>query len=185
MRSSRTACSASCGFSIVFLCIRKRNGVCFVYYYYYWGSLRLCGMKVGVFLPSPRIVPLCCFCWILPPSSPGVVPLFFFFRPIHPDVLYKTPVCLLPLPLSPPPPPPHTPPTMAAAAAFDLLDKFIPGASDSLTIVNATTAQNTLYPGVDFAALNWLERLWASYYIWVGNPIIATGLMSFVLHEVC
>ncbi|KAE8539833.1 hypothetical protein D1P53_003770 [Cryptococcus gattii VGV] len=73
---------------------------------------------------------------------------------------------------------------MAAAAAFDLLDKFIPGASESLTIVNATTAQNTLYPGVDFAALNWLERLWASYYIWVGNPIIATGLMSFVLHEV-
>lgn len=112
-------------------------------------------------------------------------PTFFFFRPIHPDVLYKSPVCLLPLPLSPPPPPPHTPPTMAAAAAFDLLDKFIPGASDSLTIVNATTAQNTLYPGVDFAALNWLERLWASYYIWVGNPIIATGLMSFVLHEVC
>lgn len=73
---------------------------------------------------------------------------------------------------------------MAAAAAFDLLDKYIPGASDSLTIVNATTAQNTLYPGVDFAALNWLERLWASYYIWVGNPIIATGLMSFLLHEV-
>lgn len=73
---------------------------------------------------------------------------------------------------------------MAAAAAFDLLDKYIPGASDSLTIVNATTAQNTLYPGVDFAALNWLETLWASYYIWVGNPIIATGLMSFLLHEV-
>lgn len=88
-------------------------------------------------------------------------------------------------PHSPTPIPPSHSPTMAAAAAFDLLDKFIPGASESLTIVNATTAQNTLYPGVDFAALSWLERLWASYYIWVGNPIIATGLMSFVLHEVC
>lgn len=137
-------------------------------------------------MPSPRIVPLCCFCWILPPSSPGVVPLFFFVRFTPTSFInlrLLTPAPPTPILLSAPPP--HTPRTMAAAAAFDLLDKFIPGASDSLTIVNATTAQNTLYPGVDFAALNWLERLWASYYIWVGNPIIATGLMSFMLHEVC
>lgn len=132
------------------------------------------------YFESPRIVPLL-FLLEFAASSPGVVPLFFFLCPIHPDVLYKPPIFPHPLP---PPSAPRTPPNMAAAAAFDLLDKYIPGASDSLTIVNATTAQNTLYPGVDFAALNWLERLWASYYVWVGNPIIATGLMSFLLHEV-
>lgn len=179
MRSSRTACSASCGFSIVFLCIRKRNGVCFVYCYY-WGSLRLCGMKWRRFFAESEdrttLLLLLDFAAVVAWRGPT-----FFFVRFTPTSFIN--LCLL----TPSPPTPIllSPPTMAAAAAFDLLDKFIPGASESLTIVNATTAQNTLYPGVDFAALNWLERLWASYYIWVGNPIIATGLMSFVLHEVC
>lgn len=184
MRSSRTACSASCGFSIVFLCIRKRNGVCFVYYY--WGSLRLCVNWRRFFAESEdRTTLLFLLDFAAVVAWRG--PTFFFFVRFTPtsfiNLRLLTPAPPTPILLSAPPP--HTPRTMAAAAAFDLLDKFIPGASDSLTIVNATTAQNTLYPGVDFAALNWLERLWASYYIWVGNPIIATGLMSFVLHEVC
>lgn len=33
-------------------------------------------------------------------------------------------------------------------------------------------------------ALNWAEQLWASYYVYIGNDSIATGLMMFVFHEV-
>lgn len=39
--------------------------------------------------------------------------------------------------------------------------------------------------GTDFSSLSWLEQQWSAWYMWVGNPIIATGLMSFILHEVC
>ncbi|KAG8215747.1 hypothetical protein J3R82DRAFT_7645 [Butyriboletus roseoflavus] len=45
------------------------------------------------------------------------------------------------------------------------------------------TAQR-LYAHVDLSKLGWLEQLWASWYIWIDNPIIATGLMSFLLHEI-
>jgi len=53
-----------------------------------------------------------------------------------------------------------------------------------------TTSQNPsaqLYAqaGTDFSNLNWLEAQWANWYIWIGNPVLATGIMSFVLHEVC
>ncbi|KAF8519304.1 hypothetical protein JB92DRAFT_3082295 [Gautieria morchelliformis] len=29
-----------------------------------------------------------------------------------------------------------------------------------------------------------LEQWWAAWYLWIGNPTIATGLMSFIMHEV-
>lgn len=32
--------------------------------------------------------------------------------------------------------------------------------------------------------LNIVERLWASWYLWMQNDTIATGIMSFVMHEV-
>ncbi|KAI1431496.1 C-4 sterol methyl oxidase [Xylaria sp. CBS 124048] len=32
--------------------------------------------------------------------------------------------------------------------------------------------------------LNVVERLWASWYLWMQNDTLATGIMSFVLHEV-
>jgi methylsterol monooxygenase len=43
-----------------------------------------------------------------------------------------------------------------------------------------------LYAGlnVDFSQLNWFERQWMAWYIWIGNPLIATGIASFILHEV-
>lgn len=41
-----------------------------------------------------------------------------------------------------------------------------------------------LYANVDFSQLNWIETQWAAWYMWIGNPVIATGLMSFLLHEV-
>jgi methylsterol monooxygenase len=58
-----------------------------------------------------------------------------------------------------------------------------------MNFLNYTTAAGLnhaeqLYQGTDFSSLNWLEKQWAAWYIWLGNPIIATGLMSFLLHEV-
>ncbi|KAF8530071.1 C-4 methyl sterol oxidase [Hysterangium stoloniferum] len=35
-----------------------------------------------------------------------------------------------------------------------------------------------------FSELNIFEQLWAAWYLWIGNPTIATGLMSFLMHEV-
>ena len=40
------------------------------------------------------------------------------------------------------------------------------------------------YANIDFSSLNWIEKKWAAWYILIGNPVIATGLMSFLLHEV-
>lgn len=42
-----------------------------------------------------------------------------------------------------------------------------------------------LYANTDFTQLNWFEMQWVNWYLWIDNPILATGLMSFVLHEVC
>ncbi|KAM0755726.1 C-4 methylsterol oxidase [Meredithblackwellia eburnea MCA 4105] len=40
-----------------------------------------------------------------------------------------------------------------------------------------------LYAGVDIPSLNWAERLWMSWYNWVGNPVLATGIFAFLMHE--
>lgn len=39
-----------------------------------------------------------------------------------------------------------------------------------------------LYAGTDPSTLNVFEKAWMNWYIWIGNPVIATGLMSFILH---
>ena len=46
------------------------------------------------------------------------------------------------------------------------------------------THSSVLYANTDLASLSWIEAQWAAWYIWIGNPVIATGLMSFLLHEV-
>lgn len=71
-----------------------------------------------------------------------------------------------------------------SAVAMDLINKYAPFVAEHLVTVNATEAQNQLYPGLELYNLNWLERQWAAYYIWMGNPLIATGLMSFLMHEI-
>lgn len=43
---------------------------------------------------------------------------------------------------------------------------------------------DVLYSNTDFSKLNWVETQWAAWYMWIGNPVIATGLMSFLLHEI-
>lgn len=40
-----------------------------------------------------------------------------------------------------------------------------------------------LYSGVNFDSLNVLEKAWANWYLYWDNPVLATGIMSFVLHE--
>ncbi|KAG8871913.1 C-4 sterol methyl oxidase [Tulasnella sp. 331] len=67
-------------------------------------------------------------------------------------------------------------------------------------MINATTLSSTLttfatnliheehdpselYSTLDFSSLSYLEKQWAAWYIFVGNPVLATGLMSFLLHE--
>lgn len=44
------------------------------------------------------------------------------------------------------------------------------------------TAQE-LYAHTDFSKLTWFEQKWAACYLFIGDPIIATGLMSFLVHE--
>ncbi|KAI5476831.1 C-4 methylsterol oxidase [Pseudohyphozyma bogoriensis] len=41
-----------------------------------------------------------------------------------------------------------------------------------------------LYAHTDVTQLNAFEKVWMHYYQWWGNPIIATGVLAFVMHEV-
>ena len=52
--------------------------------------------------------------------------------------------------------------------------------------LNATNECAQLYANVNtqFAELNIFEQWWVAWYLWIGNPTIATGLMSFMMHEV-
>lgn len=55
-------------------------------------------------------------------------------------------------------------------------------------LANATThlapAVTNLYQGVDKTQLNVLELAWMSWYERFDSPVVATGVMSFLLHEV-
>jgi hypothetical protein len=55
--------------------------------------------------------------------------------------------------------------------------------------LNATAAAfhsspRDAYASIDFSSLSWIEKQWAAWYINIGNLVVATGLMSFLLHEV-
>lgn len=57
---------------------------------------------------------------------------------------------------------------------------------NSLFAVTNATAKATaesLYAGIDLSAVSYAEQLWARWYIYIGDPSLATGLMSFLLHE--
>lgn len=32
--------------------------------------------------------------------------------------------------------------------------------------------------------LNYFEKLWAAWYAYMGNDVLATGIMSFLMHEI-
>ncbi|KAF8147781.1 hypothetical protein K438DRAFT_1779877 [Mycena galopus ATCC 62051] len=40
-------------------------------------------------------------------------------------------------------------------------------------------SHNAMYPQVDFTSLSWIEEQWTAWYLYIGNPILATALMSF------
>ena len=67
---------------------------------------------------------------------------------------------------------------------MNAVDTYFPYIAPKLQIMNETTAQNTLYGHIDLSDVSWMERKWASYYIWAANPLIGTGILSFVWHEV-
>ena len=46
------------------------------------------------------------------------------------------------------------------------------------------STMQSLYANTDFSQLNWAESLWAAWYLYFNDPVIATGLASFLLHEV-
>ena len=48
-----------------------------------------------------------------------------------------------------------------------------------------TPSQLYANSNVDYTQINWLERQWMAWYLWVGNPVLATGIASLLLHEVC
>jgi methylsterol monooxygenase len=54
----------------------------------------------------------------------------------------------------------------------------------NVTAMPHSSSFEEVYANIDFSSLSWLEKQWAGWYIFIGNPIIATGLMSFLLHEV-
>jgi len=68
--------------------------------------------------------------------------------------------------------PPFLPFTMSLNATFA-------GSSSHHTASQLYASLN-----VDFTQLNWFERHWMAWYLWIGNPLIATGIASFILHEV-
>lgn len=37
---------------------------------------------------------------------------------------------------------------------------------------------------LQYPALNYFERLWAAWYAYMGNDVLATGIMSFAMHEI-
>lgn len=48
-----------------------------------------------------------------------------------------------------------------------------------------TSSQLYATLNIDYSQINWFERQWMAWYLWIGNPAIATGLAAFILHEVC
>ncbi|CED83720.1 c-4 methyl sterol oxidase [Phaffia rhodozyma] len=63
--------------------------------------------------------------------------------------------------------------------------EFITSALKNTTLpADLAGSASSLYPSVNMADLNILEQLWVRWYLYIGNPVLATGIMSFVLHEV-
>lgn len=57
------------------------------------------------------------------------------------------------------------------------------GGPSITSALKASYVPNDLYAGNDWDALNIFEQLWARWFIYIGDPMLATGLSSFILHE--
>ncbi|KAH8927545.1 putative ERG25-C-4 methyl sterol oxidase [Atractiella rhizophila] len=67
-----------------------------------------------------------------------------------------------------------------------LLSRFNASAwvpSQAYDLLSDNVPADVLYKGTDFESLNFMERWWVNWYLYWGNPVVATGVMSFLLHE--
>ncbi|KAK4193861.1 fatty acid hydroxylase superfamily-domain-containing protein [Podospora australis] len=73
----------------------------------------------------------------------------------------------------------HTSKSPTMATTYAALNQTIAGLA-------STASYATVFDEVSKynVHLNIVERLWASWYLWMQNDTIATGIMSFVMHEV-
>ncbi|ORY84652.1 fatty acid hydroxylase superfamily-domain-containing protein [Leucosporidium creatinivorum] len=67
-------------------------------------------------------------------------------------------------------------------ATFDLLYQGLKQNATTF-ISTAADSQQMLYSTINPAQLGFLERLWFAYYSYLRDPVLATGIMSFLLHE--
>ena len=52
------------------------------------------------------------------------------------------------------------------------------------TASSTAALYGAMYGATDYSSLSWLEQQWVQWYVRIGNPVLATGLMSFLLHEI-
>ncbi|OIW32417.1 fatty acid hydroxylase [Coniochaeta ligniaria NRRL 30616] len=64
--------------------------------------------------------------------------------------------------------------------ASQLINSTISGLNSSSATLTDVFGEVSKYN----VQLNIAERLWASWYLWMQNDVLATGLMSFIMHEV-
>lgn len=74
------------------------------------------------------------------------------------------------------------------ATSLTYLPSTLPYISRTLAQAqNGTTSEavkHYLAAGTDFTSLSVFEQWWAAWYLLIGTHTIATGLMSFIMHEV-
>lgn len=51
-------------------------------------------------------------------------------------------------------------------------------------VAETQVRNHDLYNGLDLSQLNWLEQAWGQWYNYWGSPILATGILAFIMHEV-
>lgn len=57
--------------------------------------------------------------------------------------------------------------------------------SDNLLGSPASAKGSDIYAhGINLDSLSILEKYWAQWYIFIGDPVLATGIMSFLIHEI-
>ncbi|GJJ14249.1 C-4 sterol methyl oxidase [Clathrus columnatus] len=76
------------------------------------------------------------------------------------------------------------------ATSFTYLPSALPYIARTLsqasngTLTASESARHYLESNIDFTTLSVFEQWWAAWYLLIGSHTIATGLMSFIMHEV-
>jgi len=69
-------------------------------------------------------------------------------------------------------------------SVVDFANATIAHAVSPSSALKAASMPNDIYAGIDFASLNIFEQWWARWYMYIGDPVLATGIMSFLMHEI-